>query len=141
MYDDCKYFFIIYKEEGLGLDKTLRNGIWYWNRIISGLVINFGKIKKYVKDKYNTDNHQVVELSSLEEEVTNNQKELNIRNEEELNRYYFAFKAEKFDFKTRKFLNIYKYLRHCCDSFSHGANDVANAIGPFVLYHISRVDI
>jgi sodium-dependent phosphate transporter len=48
-----------------------------------------------------------------------------------------ALKSEKFDSKTEE---VFKYLQiftAVCDSFSHGANDVANAIGPFAaLYAI-----
>ena len=47
--------------------------------------------------------------------------------------------AEKFDTKTEE---VFKYLQiftAVCDAFSHGANDVANAIGPFAaiwtIYH------
>ena len=59
--------------------------------------------------------------------------EFNIRNEEELNRVASLHSdAERFDNKTEE---VFKYLQiftAICDSFSHGANDVANAIGPFV---------
>lgn len=51
--------------------------------------------------------------------------------------------AEKFDDKTEE---IFKYLQvftACCASFSHGANDVANAMGPFmaayVIYETGKV--
>ena len=47
--------------------------------------------------------------------------------------------AEKFDEKTE---NVFKYLQiftAVCDSFSHGANDVANAIGPFVTIYTIHI--
>lgn len=47
--------------------------------------------------------------------------------------------AEVFDPKAE---NIYKYLQvfsACCVSFAHGANDVANAVGPFAgIWHTYR---
>lgn len=39
--------------------------------------------------------------------------------------------AEKFDEKTELTLRYLQILTACCDSFAHGANDVANSIGPF----------
>ena len=40
--------------------------------------------------------------------------------------------AEKFDLKTEEFFKYLQIFSAACASFSHGANDVANAIGPFV---------
>ena len=39
--------------------------------------------------------------------------------------------AEKFDEKTELCMRYLQILTACCDSFAHGANDVANSIGPF----------
>ena len=39
--------------------------------------------------------------------------------------------AEKFDDKTEEGFKYLQIFTAICDSFSHGANDVANAIGPF----------
>lgn len=41
--------------------------------------------------------------------------------------------AEKFDEKTELCLRFLQILTACCDSFGHGANDVANSIGPFAV--------
>jgi solute carrier family 20 (sodium-dependent phosphate transporter) len=40
--------------------------------------------------------------------------------------------AEKFDVRTEEFFKYLQIFSAACASFSHGANDVANAIGPFV---------
>jgi len=47
--------------------------------------------------------------------------------------------AEKFDDKTEEYFKSLQIFTAICDSFSHGANDVANAIGPFAaIYMIGR---
>ena len=39
--------------------------------------------------------------------------------------------AEKFDIRTEEFFKYLQIFSAACAAFSHGANDVANAIGPF----------
>ncbi len=39
--------------------------------------------------------------------------------------------AEKFDKKTEESFKFLQIFTAICDSFSHGANDVANSVGPF----------
>ena len=47
--------------------------------------------------------------------------------------------AETFDPKTEEFFKSLQVFTAICSSFSHGANDVANAIGPFAaIYMIGR---
>ena len=47
--------------------------------------------------------------------------------------------AEVFDVKTERSMRYLQILTACCDSFAHGANDVANSIGPFAaLYTIYK---
>ena len=48
--------------------------------------------------------------------------------------------AEKFDPRTEDTFRYLQIFTAMCDSFSHGANDVANAIGPFAaIYTIYQV--
>ena len=132
-------FFIIYKgAKGLGLDKTpidIAFGVAFGAGGICALITIplVPKIKKYVANKF-TDKAQprTIELKTLENEIIENKITLNIQNDEELNRIVTLHtNAEKFDVKTEE---VFKYLQvftAVCDAFSHGANDVANAIGPF----------
>ena len=132
-------FFIIYKgAKGLGLDKTpigIAFGVAFGAGGICALITIplVPKIKKYVTNKF-ADKIQprTIELKTLENEIIENKITLNIQNDEELNRVISLHtNAEKFDVKTEE---VFKYLQvftAVCDAFSHGANDVANAIGPF----------
>ena len=132
-------FFIIYKgAKGLGLDKTpigIAFGVAFGAGGICALITIplVPKIKKYVTKKF-TDKTQprTIELKTLENEIIENKITLNIQNDEELNRIVTLHTtAEKFNVKTEE---VFKYLQvftAVCDAFSHGANDVANAIGPF----------
>lgn len=51
---------------------------------------------------------------------------------------------EKFDVKTEEAFKYLQVFTAICDSFSHGANDVANSVGPFAAivttYQISRLN-
>lgn len=50
--------------------------------------------------------------------------------------------AEKFEPKTEEYFKSLQVFTAICGSFSHGANDVANAIGPFAaIYMIGRDDV
>ena len=44
--------------------------------------------------------------------------------------------AEKFDEKSEEGLKYLQIFTSMCDSFAHGANDVANAIGPFAAIYM-----
>jgi sodium-dependent phosphate transporter len=44
--------------------------------------------------------------------------------------------SEKFDSKTEEFFKSLQIFTAIFDSFSHGANDVANAIGPFAAIYV-----
>ena len=64
--------------------------------------------------------------------LKNKQEILNIKTDKELDRVLAIHTdAEKFDPRTEE---VFKYLQiftAICCSFSHGANDVANSVGPF----------
>tara|TARA_Y100000592_G_scaffold5218_1_gene7403 strand:- start:829 stop:2283 length:1455 start_codon:yes stop_codon:yes gene_type:complete len=130
-------FFIIYKgAKGLGLDKTPLDVAFGYAFGIGGLsaLITLPlvpKLKNYVQKRLG-DTNTDIELPSVGEEIKTNQVELNIADQKELERVMSLHNdAEKFDKKTEE---VFKYLQiftAICDSFSHGANDVANAIGPF----------
>ncbi len=130
-------FFIIYKgAKGLGLHNTpldIAFAIAFGSGIFSAIITIpiVPKLKNYVSQKINNINN-AIELPSIEDEVKNNKENFNILDTQELNRVIALHNnAEKFDTKTEE---VFKYLQiftAICDAFSHGANDVANAIGPF----------
>ena len=142
-------FFIIYKgAKGIGLDKI---------DVSTAIVISFligsvsaictiplvPKIKKLVNHKisdvnnYNNDNNDnnIIEIETSE--IIKNKKKYNINSESQLKKVKnIHLNAEKFDSRTEE---VFKYLQifsAMCDSFSHGANDVANAVGPFAAIFI-----
>ena len=121
--------------QGLGLHKTplevafaVAFGIGGASALITLPLVP--KLKKYVKNKLTNNNS--IELEDIETTVKTNQLEYNIKSEKELDIVVNLHNnAEKFDNRTEE---VFKYLQiftAICDSFSHGANDVANAIGPF----------
>ena len=129
-------FFIIYKgAKGLGLDDIDVESAVGYSFLVAGtgslLSVPFvPKIRKHVDKKFST---QIDTTTTSEFELNaNNQIELNINSRSQLYKVQNIHNlAEKFDPKieeTFKYLQIFSAI---CDSFSHGANDVANAIGPF----------
>jgi sodium-dependent phosphate transporter len=133
-------FFIIYKgARGIGLDKISLGtgfGIAFGIGGISALITIplVPRLKMVVENNFlkNNNNFNGVELSVIEDKVKTNQLEYNIKGKNELKRVISLHNdAEKFDEKTEE---VFKYLQiftAVCDAFSHGANDVANAVGPF----------
>jgi len=124
-------FFIIYKgAKGLGLHKIpflQAFGMSFGIGIVSSLITIplVKRLKEYVNNKYQQND---IELAPIEIK----EGELYIKSNNELNRVTKLHNdAEKFSEKTEE---VFKYLQiftAVCDSFSHGANDVANAVGPF----------
>lgn len=136
-------FFIIYKgAKGIGLHKIdayTAIGISFAIGSVGGLLtIPFvPKIRKIIEHKMtkvnDLDNIEITETN----EIINNRKKLNINSESQLTKVTnLHLNAEKFDTRTEE---VFKYLQifsAICDSFSHGANDVANAVGPFAAIFI-----
>lgn len=130
-------FFIIYKgAKGLGLDKTPLTvafgaafGIGGLSALITIPIVP--KLKKYVQEKFG-EHHQTTNVE-MENKLETNQIEFNIKGEDELQRVTDLHNnAEKFDNRTEETFKYLQIFTAICDAFSHGANDVANAIGPFV---------
>ena len=153
-------FFIIYKgAKGLGLHKTPLSTAFIVafgaGGIVSIITIPIvPKLKQYVYKlnnannnlEYDADNEMEIyneteiddnkleyNVEMIKMNIIEKKKTLNIKNVLELERIEDLHNnAEKFDENLE---GVFKYLQiftAICDSFSHGANDVANAIGPFV---------
>lgn len=131
-------FFIIYKgAKGLGLHKTsieVAFGSAFGIGIFSALVTLpiVPRLKRYVEGRFESRDTSSQDSETELATIEDNKVEYNIQSEHELVRVQRLHnEAEKFDPKTEE---VFKYLQiftAICDSFSHGANDVANAIGPF----------
>ena len=134
-------FFIIYKgAKGLGLDKTpvgvavgTALGIGAFTAIAT--IPFVPRIKKFVNDKFDKEGNEI-EMShiekTIENDMNNNKNTLNIKSNKEFERIVDLHEnAEKFNEKTEYTFRYLQIFTAICDSFSHGANDVANAIGPF----------
>jgi len=133
-------FFIIYKgAKGLGLDKTsleVAFAVAFGTGGVCALITIplVPRFKKAVHKKFANKKEKTceVEMKCIENRIIESRNTLNIRNDVELNRVVALHQnAEKFDEKTE---DVFKYLQvftAVCGAFSHGANDVANAIGPF----------
>ena len=131
-------FFIIYKgAKGLGLNKIeveeafgISFGIGSAGALISAPFIL--KLCKYIENKFTITSS--IEMSNTFE---NNRTEYNINSDKELSTVINIHnKAESFNPKieeTYKYLQVFSAI---CDSFSHGANDVANSIGPFATIYV-----
>ena len=130
-------FFIIYKgAKGIGLDDLPIQyviGISFGIGSLGGLIILpfIPKLRKLVEKK----NTNISTTDSLEielEEINNNQRNFNILSNNQLtNVINIHNNAERFDPKIEEMFKYLQIFTAACDSFSHGANDVANAIGPF----------
>jgi sodium-dependent phosphate transporter len=137
MFINC--FFIIYKgAKGLGLDKTplsvafsVSSSIGIFFAILS--VPFVPKIKRHIEQIFTKKNIELTNIEQLiTDDISNNTDILNIKNKKELdNVIRIHTTAEKFDEKTEYSFRYLQIFTAICDSFSHGANDVANAIGPF----------
>ena len=152
-------FFIIYKgAKGLGLDDTTLGVACAWS-FGTGAVVGVGvlpfrdRIKSIVNKRMETiQQDSIVELENVEEKkdkgcfsiLTNHVKEnlkvdLNEIVEQDMVAHEIHDAAEVFEDKTEEYFKFLQIFTAMCDSFAHGANDVANAIGPFVaIYMIGK---
>ena len=143
-------FFIIYKgAKGLGLHKTelpVALAISFGTGAVSGLgVIPYiprlrNKIEQlYIEGKLdkiiNNDEEKVIDTSSTNEVIDITDYKFTDNKVKQIHET-----AEKFDIRTEETFKYLQVFTAMCDSFSHGANDVANAIGPFAaIYTIYQV--
>ena len=142
-------FFIIYKgAKGLGLDNMpVKTAVLIsFSTGIGSALITYPfvpKIKTYVNNKferlriYNNSNELTTPYESTESTtsttITIDPKKLNIRSNTQMVRITSLHnKAERFDERTEETFKYLQIFTAICDSFSHGANDVANAIGPYM---------
>eukprot|EP00178_Gracilaria_changii_P014785 TRINITY_DN4145_c0_g1_i1.p2 TRINITY_DN4145_c0_g1~~TRINITY_DN4145_c0_g1_i1.p2 ORF type:complete len:419 (-),score=59.75 TRINITY_DN4145_c0_g1_i1:269-1498(-) len=142
-------FFIVYKgAKGLDLDETSISDAFAWALGLGGgigllmipTVIPY--MKKQIDAKFNDDGTlKPVAATAAKEEVTGNgigafvqrQLDQDIHASVKDSEYVSAIhdNAEKFDPRTEEAFKFVQVFTAICDSFSHGANDVANAMGPF----------
>ena len=76
----------------------------------------FNKTLKHINDSVNYN---------IEQDITSSKRVTDIHEN-----------AEKFDGKTEESFKYLQIFTAICDSFSHGANDVANSIGPFAAIYL-----
>tara|TARA_B100001093_G_scaffold487555_1_gene523909 strand:+ start:902 stop:2353 length:1452 start_codon:yes stop_codon:yes gene_type:complete len=128
-------FFIIYKgAKGLGLHKTpieIAVGSAFGIGIVFALasIPLVPKVKRLIENKFNKGE---LELKDISVNMNQNSETFNIKNDNEMERIINLHEdAEKFDEKTEYSFRYLQIFTAICDAFSHGANDVANSIGPF----------
>lgn len=125
-------FYIIYKgAKGIGLHETSLTDACLWSFglatgsvILTALILK--KTKKYIETSFSEKENKE---ASLEEP-----KEITYENtivEKDTIVSTIHSGAEVFDNKTEELFKFLQVFTAMCDSFSHGANDVANAVGPF----------
>ena len=139
-------FFIFYKgAKGIGLDDTPLGtviGISFGIGIFSGLLTipALPKIYNYINTKPSITEIQVVDLEierenpkTLYDKIVN----ININDFDKVDAKDASIinalndNAEVFDIRTEEFFKYLQIFSASCSAFSHGANDVANAMGPF----------
>ena len=147
-------FFIFYKgAKGIGLDDTPLGtviGISFGIGILSGLLTipALPKIYNYINTKQSITEIQVVDLETNSSEIIEIESEnpktlydkivnININNFDKIDIKDTSIinslndNAEVFDPRTEEFFKYLQIFSASCSAFSHGANDVANAMGPF----------
>lgn len=147
-------FFIFYKgAKGIGLDDTplgavigISVGIGIFSALLT--IPALPKIYNYINTKPSITEIQVVDLETNSSEIIEiesvNPKTLydkivniNINNFDKVDAKDTSIinalndNAEVFDPRTEEFFKYLQIFSASCSAFSHGANDVANAMGPF----------
>ncbi|CAM9428248.1 unnamed protein product [Ectocarpus fasciculatus] len=140
-------FFIVYKgAKGLDLDDTSVGTAFAW---AFGLGVGIGLLmiptvlpfmRTKIEEKFNEDGTLKPVPIDVREEATGGvakfvqrQLDQDIHAIIKENDYVTAIhaNAERFDPRTEEAFKYVQVFTAICDSFSHGANDVANAMGPF----------
>ena len=145
-------FFIIYKGgKGIGLDDlSALNAVLIAlmaGTFSGGLIIPFiPKMKQRINDIFTRADEDIVPVTplvleqrkiketnivrrSIQSIKDNINYDINKVKVDEVKRIHDS--SEKFDEKTEESFKYLQIFTAVCDSFSHGANDVANAIGPY----------
>ncbi|CAM9757545.1 unnamed protein product [Ascophyllum nodosum] len=149
-------FFIVYKgASGLDLDETTLGEAFAWAiglGVGCGLLVTFAVLpymKKRIAAKYNEDG--TLKPVTAEAEFKDSGKErggiigfvqgqmnqdihASIKDSEYVSAIHDN--AEKFDPRAEEAFKYVQVFTAICDSFSHGANDVANAMGPFAAIYV-----
>lgn len=138
-------FYIVFKgAKGIDLDETPLDIACYWSFGL-GILCALLSIKPILHyQKYilkNNQTQQETELSEPENSITDTQLETLendiVKNDQVVTEIHEN--AEVFDKKTEELFKGLQVFTAAADSFSHGANDVANSIGPFAaMYMIYR---
>ncbi|CAN0471078.1 unnamed protein product [Ectocarpus sp. 12 AP-2014] len=140
-------FFIVYKgAKGLGLDDTSLSTAFAWALGLGGgvglLMIPtvLPYMRKNIAAKFNDDG-TLKPVAAVEEKEKQsgvvgfvmNQMNQDIHSSVKDSEYVSQIhdNAEKFDPRAEEAFKYVQVFTAICDSFSHGANDVANAMGPF----------
>ena len=129
-------FFIIYKgAKGIGLHNTditiALSSAFGVGIVSSAVVIPFiPRLRNSINTRY--EQNQIENNPNFEDDVENKIQDKRVTD--------IHNTAEKFDPRTEETFIYLQIFTAMCDSFSHGANDVANAIGPFAaIYTIYQV--
>ncbi|CAN0056855.1 unnamed protein product [Ectocarpus sp. 12 AP-2014] len=145
-------FFIVYKgAKGLDLDETSLSTAFAWALGLGGgiglLMIPtvLPYMRKNIAAKFNEDG-TLKPVAAVEEKEKQsgmvgfvmNQMNQDIHSSVKDSEYVSQIhdNAEKFDPRAEEAFKYVQVFTAICDSFSHGANDVANAMGPFAAIYL-----
>ncbi|CAN0500978.1 unnamed protein product, partial [Discosporangium mesarthrocarpum] len=123
-------FFIVYKgAKGLDLDETPLETAFAW---ALGLGFGLGLIMLPAEPVAKELDEEVKTGGGLVGFVKGQlDSDIHASIKEDANVSAIHDRAEKFDPRTEEVFKYVQVFTAICDSFSHGANDVANAMGPF----------